>query len=94
MKEIYAKVDTKDFDLSRAGVICDSKLEYYITKEKSYGIEIVKVKENKNVVDKEVKNILDISEDISKVKQILDLLVERKVKPYIAEEIINDLAIC
>ena len=42
MKEIYAKVDTKDFDLSRAGVICDSKLEYYIT------IKSLKDSRNKN----------------------------------------------
>ena len=94
MKEIYAKVDTKDFDFSRVGAISNSKLEYYITKEKTYGIEIVKVNENNNVVEKEVKNILDISNDKKKVKQILDILVERKVKPYIAEEVINDLAMC
>ena len=91
MKKIYARLETKDIDYSKVGAICNSQLEYYITKENSFGIEVIKTNKNNNIVTTEIKNILNITNDENKIHQIIDTLVNQKVAPYVAEEIVQDL---
>ncbi len=91
MREMYAKVETKDINYSKVGAVCDSQLEYYITKENLYGIEVIKTNRHENIVTTEIKNILNITNDENKIRRIIDTLVDRKVLPYVAEEIVQDL---
>lgn len=93
MRKIYAELETKDFDLTNIGGICNSKLKYYITKDNEYGIEVVKTQESKNSITTEIKNIINVTTDESKIEKILDVLVERRVLPYVAEDVIHDLVI-
>lgn len=88
MRSLYACIEINR-KINEVGNEIIEKINYYKTKEGLYGIEIIK--EN-NISDKEVSDILQITEDEREIDSILDKLVSNVVVCNF-EEIINDLII-
>ena len=64
------------------------ELNYYLTENKTYGLEIVS---NFSGEEKEIKTINNITESLEKINKVLHIMSKEFVKPCIAEEILEDL---
>lgn len=91
MRKIYKTVDSQKWNLDKIGGVCDAKIEYYKLKDEQYGIEVKEIHQVENSKSTEIKEVQNITENEDKIDKILEILVDRKVEPYIAEEIIHDI---
>lgn len=85
MKSLYACIEINKKDNKIQSRITE-KIQYYKTKDELYGIEVVK--EN-NLLNKEISDIFEITNDEEEIESILDILVDNVVM-YNFEDIIND----
>ena len=98
MKKFYGGKFLDKLKLEEQGIFYPIKLEYYKrieeeskTKQKSFGISIVKteyIKDNVKIETKEVKNL---SNDERKIEKLLSMFKEFDVTPVSVDYLINDL---
>lgn len=91
MRKIYKTVDSQKWNLNKVGGVCNSKIEYYKLKDVQYGIAVKETQQAENSKSTEIKEVQNITGNEAKINEILEILVDRKIEPYIAEDIIHDI---
>lgn len=91
MKKIYGSIEANEVNLGKVGGMGKSKTEYYKMQDNGFGIEVVKTQQNEYSTTTEIKQIANITPNEAKINEILNILLDRRIAPYIAEEIIQDL---
>lgn len=91
MNKVYQTFETKELKLGKTGGTYEATLEYSKIKDTRYGILVKEIQEYENSTSTEIKEIPNITEDESRIDTILEVLLDRKIVPYIAEEIVSDM---
>jgi len=95
--KLYGKTIINNSDSEDLGENYQVELEYYkmeeSTKQRPYGIKIVKRKMENNQMNIEEKTIDNICYREQETDKLLDILINNKVTPISVDDVIHDLTI-
>lgn len=95
--KLYGKTSINNSDSEDLGENYQVELEYYkmeeSTKQRPYGIKIVKRKMENNQMNIEEKTIDNICYREQETNKLLDILINNKVTPISVDDVIHDLTI-
>lgn len=101
MRTFYSSTFIRKETLKEAGIDHPIKLEYYkiinedeIIKQNNakFGIHVIKTEYKKEEIKVENKKIQYVSNDETKIEQILNTLKENEVTPITVEEVLSDFS--
>ncbi len=95
LKELYGKIVLNNMDSDEITKDNEIELEYYqiksVTKDKPYGIQIVKRNMKNDILNTEEKIVNNICNKENENIKVLELLMNNKVTPIAVDDIIEDL---